>query len=280
MPTPASLDAPRFHTRQRLRRDGWTDRQIAAAVGDGRLLRPRSGAFVPPDIHPDLLDSCAQGGRLACVSELHRRGVFVLDHSVLHIHLHEPSRNAPKASRTIRRHWHRLRRAPHPHSIAVEPFDAVACAVRCQTARAALATLDSALRLRILDPDDLDDLFHVLPQRYGVLRRLIDVRAESGPETLVRLMLRALGVPFEVQVVIDGVGRVDFVVADWLIVECDSDEHHSGWDRQRRDRRRDQAAAALGYATYRPIAEDIMWHPQRVRDALAGLLAGRRRGRR
>ncbi len=93
-------------------------------------------------------------------------------------------------------------------------------------------------------------------------------------------MLRALGVPFEVQVVIDGVGRVDFVVADWLIVECDSDEHHSGWDRQRRDRRRDQAAAALGYATYRPIAEDIMWHPQRVRDALAGLLAGRRRGRR
>lgn len=261
-------------------RRGWTDRHIAAAVQDGRLVRPRSGAYVAAGTHPDLIDACAQGGRLACVSELARRAVFVMDSSALHIHLHEPSRNAPRPVRPIRRHWHRLRRTPPPHAMAVEPFDAVACAVRCQTTRAALATLESALRVGVLDPDDLDDLFQVLPQRYGVLRRLVHLRAESGPETLFRLILRSLGVRFDVQVVISGVGRVDFVVEGWLIVECDSQEFHSGWDAQRRDRRRDQAAAALGYSTLRPIAEDIMWHPERVREAIVGLLAAGRPSRR
>jgi very-short-patch-repair endonuclease len=40
------------------------------------------------------------------------------------------------------------------------------------------------------------------------------------------------------------VGRVDFLVEGWLIIECDSKAHHEGWDKQRRDRRRDLAAAA------------------------------------
>lgn len=162
----------------------------------------------------------------------------------------------------------------------MDPFDAVVCAVRCQSPRAALATLDSALRAGVLDRGDLDELFGALPRRHRVLRRLIDARAESGPETLVRLILRSLGVSFEVQVDIAGVGRVDFLVDGWLIVECDSEEFHSTWADQRRDRRRDQAAAALGFATFRPIAEDIMWHADDVRRALAGLLTGARRSRR
>ncbi|MGN6220714.1 MAG: hypothetical protein ACTHNQ_14530 [Microbacterium sp.] len=163
---------------------------------------------------------------------------------------------------------------------SVEVFDAVLQAVRCQQPRAALATLDSALHQGVLHADDLTELFAAVPRRHRVLRTLIDARAESGPETLVRLMLRALGASFDVQVRIVGVGRVDFVVDGWLIVECDSQEFHSTWQDQRRDRRRDQAAAALGYATYRPIAEDIMWHPQEVQAALAGLLRGRAAGAR
>lgn len=92
----------------------------------------------------------------------------------------------------------------------------------------------------------------------------------------MRLMLRSLGLRFEVQVSISGVGRVDFVVEGWLIIECDSEKHHSSWEAQRRDKRRDQAAAAQGYATYRPIAEDIMWNPDVVLAALRGLARVRR----
>lgn len=267
--------ASTFHRRSDLRRQGWTDRDLARAVADGRLLRPRSGAYLPAGTHTDAVDACALGGRLACVSALERLGVFVLEHDLLHVHLKE-ERSTRTLTRPVRRHWARLRRTPHPRSFSVDAFDAIVQAVRCQPARAALATLDSALYLGVLRRDDLDELFRVLPRRHRVLRRLVDARAESGPETLVRLMLRTLGAAYEVQVDIDGVGRVDFVVDGWLIVECDSKAFHSTWEEQRRDRRRDQAAAALGYSTYRPIAEDIMWSPDLVQAALAGLLAARR----
>lgn len=274
------MTAPRFLTRRALLDAGWTDRRLAAAVADGRLRKPRPNAYLPPGVHTDTIDACALGGRLTCVSELARRGVFVLDQSTLHVHLHDNRRRPPVLSRPVRRHWDRLRRMPPPGATSVEAFDAVLQAIRCQPPRAAVATLDSVLHLGVLHPDDLDELFRQLPRRHAVLRKLIDPRAESGPETLVRLMLRSLGAKFDVQVRIHGVGRVDFVVDGWLIVECDSEAFHSTWEDQRRDRRRDQAAAALGYVTYRPIAEDIMWRPEEVRAALAGLLRARGRGRR
>ena len=77
---------------------------------------------------------------------------------------------------------------------------------------------------------------------------------------------------------IDGVGRVDFVVDGWLIVECDSEAHHAGWAAQRRDRRRDLAAAALGYTTVRPLAEDILFHRDQVAESLRAVLTRGTRG--
>ncbi|WP_440589480.1 DUF559 domain-containing protein [Microbacterium testaceum] len=72
-------------------------------------------------------------------------------------------------------------------------------------------------------------------------------------------------------------GRVDFVVEKWLIIECDSKAHHSSWEAQREDRRRDRAAAAAGYFTLRLIAEDILYRPETVRAAIAGLAPRLRR---
>jgi very-short-patch-repair endonuclease len=254
---------------------GWTDRELRRAVAEGRLLKPRANTYLAPGTHIDVIDASAQGGRLACVSELARRGVFVLESGALHVHLHDNRSRPPTVNRRVRRHWGRLSRTPHPAAVVVELFDALREAVRCQPPRAAIATLDSALHLGLIREDDLAELFSALPRRFGVVRKLVDGRCESGPESLVRLILRSLGLRYEIQVPIDSVGRVDFLVEGWLIVECDSFEHHSGWEAQRRDRRRDQKAAALGYATYRPIAEDIMWKPDEVRAALAGLVRGR-----
>lgn len=274
MLAPASKLPLLFLRRSDLRARGWTDRSLAAAVAERRILRPRPGAYLPAEAPRDVVDALALGGRLTCVSALAQYGVFVLDASTLHVHLH--TQRTTTLARVIRRHWGRLHRTPHPCATSVESLDALACATRCQTPRAALATIDSALHRGVIRPDELDELFRLLPRRHRVLRKLIDARAESGPETLVRLILRSLGASFDVQVVIIGVGRVDFVVDGWLIVECDSEEFHSGWEAQRRDRRRDQAAAALGYTTFRPIAEDILWHPDLVRAALQGLLQSRR----
>lgn len=260
-----------------LRGAGLTERGIAEAVRTGAVLRPRGGSYLPHDVHPDLADACRLHARLGCVSEVARHGVFVLEAATLHVHHAASAALQGKVARPVRHHWGRLHRTPHPRATAVELFDALLQAARCQSPRATIAMLDSALHLGHLRADDLDEFFAALPRRYRRLRGLLDPRAESGAESLMRLMLRTLGVDFEAQVEIAGVGRVDFVVDGWLIVECDSRAHHSDWEAQRRDRRRDQAAAARGYATFRPIAEDIFWDPAAVVAALRGLVGSLRR---
>ncbi|PZQ89928.1 MAG: hypothetical protein DI534_07285 [Leifsonia xyli] len=248
---------------------------MRAAVDQGRLIRVRAGAFCPPDADPAVLAAARERGRLCCVSELRRLGVFVMEHAELHIHV-VPTAARLSETRAARRHRRHLIREPDPDALCVEPIDAVRDAVICQQPRAAIATIDSALHEGVLRLDELDELFSSLPRRFRRLRRLLDHRAESGPESLMRIILRSLGCRVEVQVQIEGVGRVDFLVDGWLIVECDSEAHHSSWRAQKRDRRRDLAAAERGYASFRPIAEDIMWHADQVRAAIQGLLATRR----
>ncbi|QEW03732.1 hypothetical protein [Microbacterium lushaniae] len=277
----APAPVPFARSRADLLAEGWTGRAITAAVRRDELVRSRNGVYLLPTDDADLRTAARVGGRLTCVSELRRRGVFVLSVSKVHVHLPANTGRMRAVGTEVFRHWDAPVRQPHPRACAAEPFDAVLHAVRCQEPRAAVATLDSALRLGVIRDDELGELFASLPRRYRVLRRMLDPRAGSGPESLMRLLLRRLGCSFDVQVEIRGVGRVDFVVDGWLIIECDSEEHHSSWEARRADLRRDQAAAALGYCTYRPIAEDIMWHADRVLAALRGLLArgpvGRRR---
>ncbi|MDL5350876.1 DUF559 domain-containing protein [Microbacterium sp. zg-YB36] len=256
---------------------GFSSEALTRGVRAGTILRPRSGAYLPPETHPDIVAAVRVGGRLACVSELARLGVFVRENSTLHVHITRGSSRLRDLPRHVRRHWRPLRRAPHPADATVDVFDALIQAIGCQAPRDAVATVDSALHLRYLREDDLDELFRFVDTKRRSLRRLVDGRSESGTETLVRLMLRALGAHVELQVVITGVGRVDLVVDGWLVVECDSKAHHSDWELQRRDRRRDQALAALGYCVYRPIAEDILFRPELVIAALRGLLRGGRR---
>jgi very-short-patch-repair endonuclease len=262
---------PRFLRTCDVRAAGLTKREIGRAVSSGSLLRLRAGVYTTPEVDPDCAAAVSAFGRLACVSELRRLGVFVRDHTDLHIHVDEHSARLPRRSGVARIHRRALPRRPHPRAMTVEILDAMIDAVRCQDPRSAIASIDSALHLRVLHTDDLADLFAALPRRYRRLRALLDARAESGPESLVRLMLRSMGWAYDVQVPIAGVGRVDFVVDGWLIIECDSREHHSSREAQREDRRRDLAAARLGFVTLRLLAEDIMWSLEAVLDGLRGL---------
>ena len=131
--------------------------------------------------------------------------------------------------------------------------------------------MDSAWHQSLITEADVGDVFQRLPRRYQRLRSLLDPSAESGPETLLRLILRSLGLRWRTQVSIPDVGRVDFLVEGWLIIECDSRAFHSSWDAQRADRRRDRAAAAAGFLTLRRTAEEILYRPDAVRASIAGL---------
>lgn len=265
---------------------GMSERDIRRAVAAGALRRVRKGTFVHAECDDRVAAALGAGGRLGCVSELARRGVFVhggAEDSVgtARTHLHVAATASRLASSAqVRLHWADLARAAHPRDAVVDIVDALIQSAACQTPRAFIASVDSALHLRLLHPDDVDVVFARLPRRFRRLRGLVDGRAESGPETLVRLMLRALGRRAELQVEIAGVGRVDLLVDGWLVIECDSRAFHSTWSDQHRDRRRDQALAARGYVVYRPIAEDILYDPEAVIAALKGLLGRGRRSAR
>ncbi|MEH3089494.1 MAG: hypothetical protein PGN24_07860 [Microbacterium arborescens] len=274
-PTPEALQLRCWSTVE-LRASGLRKRDIADAVASGRLARPRRGWYVLADAPEPVVAAIALGGRLTCVSLLRLLGVFVLERGGPHVQLRRsasrlpPVDGSPRSSAVL--HW-APPVEPRPAWYACSGVvDAVVRAVTCQPPRAAIATIDSALHRGLLDDAGLAAVFAALPLRYLPLRRLVDARAESGPETLMRLLLRGIAKRVEVQVTIAGVGRVDLLVDGWLIIECDSDAHHAGLDARRVDSARDLAAAALGYLTLRPMAADIMWHPERVLRAVQGVL--------
>ncbi|CAN7206434.1 hypothetical protein LJR045_000650 [Microbacterium sp. LjRoot45] len=240
-----------------------TERGLARMVAEGRLIRARRGRYVSPTLPAPMLDAARAGSRLDCVSLLAVLGIFVRPvRPGLHVQIEMGASRLPQRSATITAHWRAT--ALDPSRLTTDVVEALVQAVRCQRPRDAIATLDSAWNGGWVTELEIAEVFARLPRRFRRLRPLLDRRAESGPETLVRLMLRTLGCHVDLQVHILGVGRVDLLVDGWLIVECDSRAHHDGWDAHRRDRRRDLVAASLGYTTVRPIAEDVLGDPERV----------------
>lgn len=254
-----------------LARTGVARHRIPQLLAIGALIRLRRGRYAPADLHPAVRDAAVLGGRLDCVSLLAAVGVFVRDCAHLHIQLERHASRVPRRPPGVVAHWRPSSRRPE-HLVA-GVIEALVQATRCQAPRDAVATLDSAWHNRVVDEDQLAEIFRRLPARMQFLRPMLDARCESGIESLMRLILRSLGADVDIQVRIAGVGRVDFVVDGWLIVECDSRAHHDGWDAQRRDRRRDIGAARLGYTTIRPIAEDVLHHRDRVRADIVAILA-------
>lgn len=273
-----------FLTRSDLLRSG-TRRSIQAAVRQGELIHVRRDRYLRADVHEQFARAVRVGGRLTCLSLLTLLGVFVLQNRDLHVHV-DPSSSRLRFSRKqkarfdtarsrVRLHWTNLIEAAGS-SCAVQVLDALAHSVLCQAPRAAIATIDSALHLGLIVESQLPEMFAALPARFHSLLPLIDGRAESGPESLVRLMARMLGCDIQLQVEFDGIGRVDLVLDGWLVVECDSKQFHASWEAQLRDRERDLALAARGYSRIRLPAAIIMYRPDEAFAALKGLIESRR----
>lgn len=80
----------------------------------------------------------------------------------------------------------------------------------------------------------------------------------SGSETRVRRSLERRGVRVQPQYAIEGVGFIDMLVGDRLIIECDSVEYHTDAEAYARDRARDQACVQMGYLVVRLTYQDVM----------------------
>lgn len=240
----------------------------------GEVLRPRKGWYADPNLPREAIDAIRIGGALTCVSAARVLGLWTPeDDGALHVAV------PPNAARLRHPGDHRVRLADVPAPVVVhwEPPGARAivsteellvAAARCRGIETAFVLLESALRQG-------RDVGAALPRMNRAGRRICaraGRRSESGTESLVKLILLKIGVPFRQQVEIPGVGRVDFLVGDRLIIEVDSYEHHAD---QYRDRKRDAAAGRLGYRTEHYLYAQVVHERHEVEAAIrAAIIRG------
>ncbi len=237
-----------------LERRGIGDAARRRMCRGGRMVRLRAGWYATSQADPDVADAVRSGGVLGCVSALGKRGVWVPPHAGLHI------RAGERAARAGRRRYCLVKGAYPPIDRAVDPPEiAVACAWRCLPNDCFVAACDSVLNSRLLTLDELATAVAAAPAGVRDLLARCDPAAQSGTESLVRVRLRSAGVGVRTQVPILGVGRVDLLVGDRLIVEVDSKAHHTSASQYATDRRRDRVSVTHGFLVMRVTYDDVMY---------------------
>jgi very-short-patch-repair endonuclease len=266
-------------TRAQLEGAGFTAYRRQRALADGQLIRIRNGWFAAVGAPEQIVRAVRVGGRLTCASALAHRGLWTMPDSRLHIALasnacrlrspddrHEP---LDPADPSLALHW---RHYAHTSHAAVDSVESAAShLLRCAAQDSAIVTIDSALNSGQLSLAGLNRVLARLPGRYGRVAELVDARAESGLETLARLRLRRRGIRVTTQVQIAGVGRVDVLIGDRLILELDGRGHHLG-EQFERDRGRDLRATAGGYLPLRVSYRQVLYEWNAIELAIVQLV--------
>lgn len=282
MPEPHSAGNPSQHggvcdaplavmTAAELRDRGFGYGWVRAGLRHGAISRVRRGVYARPWVCPDVLQATAHGGTLACVSAARHLGLWVLD-STPGLHVWLPSRHhyAHDGCDCIE-HWGDSRAGA---GTAVPPVRQILRQIlHCRGIEEFFVVLESALRQRVVDTGDLRWL---RSRTNAAAREAIDLArsdADSGLESLLRWRLRHLNVSVRTQVPIAGVGVVDAVIGDRLLIEVDGRENHDGASMRHKDLVRDANAALWGYMTLRFDYALIVHDWDLVEAAILGALA-------
>ncbi|MGO1854793.1 MAG: DUF559 domain-containing protein [Microbacterium sp.] len=231
-----------------LQQHGVSRPQLTKAVRSGSLERLRPGLYASSDLAADVRCAAIHGGALTCAVALRRHDIWVMsDDRQPHVWVGRRGRVYEHRACSCKSHF--FRGFVPAGLVPVET--ALIHLHRCEGDESFFASLESALRLRKLSHAAVLRIRTALP---AYARWLVDLArddADSGLESLLRLRLHFLGLVLSTQVVIDSVGRVDFVIGDRLILEVDGKENHASREHRHRDLTRDAAASTLGYETLR-----------------------------
>ncbi len=234
----------------------------------GQVIRIRRGWYSSPSADHSVVRAVGSGGVLSCLSALQFAGIWVPAASGLHVRV---DRSAIVAAHEIHV-CGAFGRLPTPLA-AVDPVQvALRAATGCTRADEMLAVLDSAVLRGHIRKSDL--AAHLAGTTGKAIRLSGQVMwADSGTESLARYRLRRLGLRVQTQVTIPGVGRVDLLIGDRLVLEIDSVSFHDGEDWYHRDRRRDLLLTELGYRTLRVSWEQVTYGWPEVEAAILSIVA-------
>lgn len=231
---------------------GETQSSVRRAVAAGTLIRLRRGWYARSTADHQVVEAVTRGGVLSCVSALRFHGVWVPgSRRVVHARAN-PTRDRAGGFCS------QFGRPEAEHGAVDEIPIALRHAARCLDAEGFVVVCDSLVNSQRYTIGGLRSVLRSAPEGVLALLDRCDGAAQSGTETMVRLRLRSRNITVRTQVRIGGVGTVDTVVGDRLIIETDGERYHSGLERFTEDRRRDREAARLGYITLRLTYADVV----------------------
>ncbi|PPF83921.1 hypothetical protein C5E07_10595 [Pseudoclavibacter sp. RFBJ3] len=266
-------------SRREWHESGNTRRSLESLVRDGSVQRPAPGWYAITGASQRAIQAVRLRARLTCLSALSVSGVWTPPDENLHARIATGARGVTSSRNgdgepTVL--WHRSVRG-RGEALALRAVDDVSvslsCALTCLPTRDLVIVADSAIQLGKVDHSSLMALADGQPAHARKKLDFVDGSSQSGTESIVRLWCQLRGFTPRPQMWISGVGFVDLVVGERLVIECDSRAFHADEDRYRADRERDLVLKALGYRVLRLTYEQIMHRWPEVEGALLALLA-------
>lgn len=254
-----------------LLRDGHTSHLLTRAVRSGEIIRIRQGHYGCPELSLPQQQAVRVGGRLTGSSGLRHYGIWTPTRDELTVVV-QANRQRLRSPNDAKKRRSELRRPTPVHwkstndlgtRSVVEPLACVLELKRTHHEREVFAAAESAIRGGHFSQSRWGR--SIGPGRLALAGRL----SESGGESLFRWEMLNLDVDLAQQVVIPGVGRVDFLLGDRLVVEIDGAAFHTSAADFEEDRRRDAALAALGYRVLRFSSNQVELRWPEVARAIA-----------
>ncbi len=129
-----------------------------SAVRDGRLLRVRRDRYVPAGTPRDVIRAARLGGRVDCVTLCRCSASSSSRIATCTCQVHRRRQQTPDPRPPgVKCHWRETKAGRE--DLHADLIEALAQSCRCQEPRAAVATLDSAWHLGLIDEDDLAEIF-------------------------------------------------------------------------------------------------------------------------
>ena len=270
-------------TRQQVIAAGYTGYDLTRAVRTGTIRRVRQARYATPGASFDAVAATRVGGLLAGPSAASSYGLWSGMDTRLHLSVGANSsrlrtnlppsfheRAVPLTPDTVGRriviHWLVGGAVPETGSECWRvPLPVCLRQVVSWCDReTAIACLDTSLTVLNLSRSGIAEYFRDSPAADRLIAGRCRPGSDSGTESLVRQHLEAIGIAHRQQVVIRGVGRVDFgIVGTRVVIEVDSKEHHGDPKAFERDRWRDGELLARGYIvirlSYQRVTTDWPW---------------------
>lgn len=256
-----------------LRRAGHSRTRVDKAMAAGRIVRLRRGVYSLPDEAGVLGLALRHTALVTCVSAAPAYQLWTL-HKADAMHVSQGHR---KSLPGMVMHG-RIRHPVHPWLPVAGLADVLIHALHCLPVLESLVMVQCAAQRGDVT---VDFLRRKLPgNRNARARAVLDYvvpRADSILEVLANYHFLNAGLQVRRHVELQGVGEVDFLVEDCLVVETDGATHLE--PRQvKKDRTRNNATVVGGRLCLRFGYDDVVHHPGRMVAQVLAVLEQSRRG--